>query len=116
MEFDFCIVYHIDCFDRELIICWNADENMYQVPIKTSSGIAIRDEIACEALIYSILDVRYLKWNSPENYPDEYEVICNSCCEEYMLAGLDKIGLKYTPIYIGSKKETKSYVQSDISE
>ena len=88
--------------DRELIVCWNADGNTYQVEHRTPNGVAILDEVVCEDMVYRILDERYGKWNNPEDYPDEYDYIHDSCCEEYMLDGLDEIGMKYTPIYIGN--------------
>ena len=103
MEFDYFVTYNVDCLDRNLIVCWNADGNTYEVERRTESGACITyQEIVCEDMVYRILDERYGKWNNPDLYPDEYDFIHDSCCEEFMLMGLDEIGLKYTPIYIGN--------------
>ena len=83
MYFDHCVNVEVECYTRRLLVCWNE-----------------QNEIASEDTVRRILENRYEKWVSPEDYPDEYEEIVYACCEQYMLAGLDEIGLKYETIYV----------------
>ena len=73
------VVYMIDVFERILIVAYNGN-----VPEKT---------------VYDILDQRYGEWNNVEDYPETE----NYCCEEWMLIGLEELGIVYTPIYIGEE-------------
>ena len=69
------VFYDVDVFDRTLIVAYNGD-------------------VANET-VYGILDARYDQWNHIDENPEvEYY-----CCEEWMLMGLDGLGINYTPIY-----------------
>ena len=41
-------------------------------------------------------DTRYDEWNHVDENPD----VEPFCCEEWMLMGLDELGIDYTPIYV----------------
>ena len=73
--YPFSVTVNVECFDR-----WLTVEGF-----STMSG----------AEIFDILESRYYQWHNPEEFPDAE--FC--CCEEWMLMGLDELGISYTPIY-----------------
>lgn len=84
-EFDCFTTFCVDCYDRHLIVCWDEEDNIQ------NDGWA-----PSEPEIDKILETRYEQWVHVEENPE----VESYCCEEWMLMGLDEIGLKYTPIYI----------------
>ena len=70
------VTYDVFCFDRVLAVIYNGDVD--------------------ESLVYRILDTRYDEWNHVDENPD----VEPFCCEEWMLMGLDELGIDYTPIYV----------------
>ena len=76
------VSYWVNCLDRTLIVAYNGNTD--------------EDEV------YSILDERYRTWSGLEDCEgeDEYNAIFFSCCEEYMLEGLDDLDIVYFPIYV----------------
>lgn len=75
------VTYPIMCFERDLIVAYVGD--------------VLEDEI------YSILDERYDTWIFGEE-DDEFDAdtIGDFCCEEYLLMGLEKLPIKFIPIYV----------------
>lgn len=68
------VFYDVAVFSRALVVAYYGD-----VPEET---------------VYGILDARYDQWNHIDEYPE----VEPYCCEEWMLMGLDELGINYTPI------------------
>ena len=74
--FPFHVEFWVECFDRWLIV----------------DGFSVMTE----EQIWEAMDDRYGQWHNPEEYPDAE---C-ACCEEWILQGLDEIGIVYNPTYL----------------
>lgn len=73
--YPFHVDYFVECFDRTL----------------TVDGFSTLSALQ----ILHILDRRYDQWNDLEVCPEAVFY----CCEEWMLEGLDELGICYTPTY-----------------
>lgn len=69
-----CVNIVIDCFNRELVVLYDAD-----IP---------------EEKVYNILNERYFQWFDDEIAETDW------CCEEFMLQGLKDRGIRFLPIYV----------------
>lgn len=81
------VKYYVDVFERTLIVIYDGDVS--------------------EEDVYDILDERYHVWNSVSEHEDDedYLWIHDSCCEEYMMEGLEDLDITYIPIYVDDSDE-----------
>jgi len=80
-RWDDCLQFDVDVYDRALLILYNG-------------GCEEREKID------DALEKRYAEW--VESKDDS--VRC-TCCEEYLLRGLDELGIDYKAVYIGGEND-----------
>ena len=74
--FWFSVTVEAFCFDRYLTVTGYSTES--------------------EDTITSVLENRYDQWHNLDDFPEAEDF----CCEEWMLMGLDELGIQYTPHYL----------------
>ena len=80
-HWDDCLQFSIDIYDRALLILYNG-------------GCEEREKID------DTLEKRYSAW--VDGGGDE---LSSKPCEEYLLRGLDELGLDYKAVYIGGERD-----------
>ena len=74
-------VVDVECYNRRLVVFWDGDTR--------------------EKRVREVLEERYMQWVQIDVYPE----VEPWCCEEWMLMGLDEIGLVYFPAYVSEPEE-----------
>jgi len=81
-------VVDIECYERRLVVFWDA--------------------YISEKKITDLLEARYEQWVHVSENPE----VEDYCCEEWILLGLDEIGLDYLQFYINKEVSDARRVSS----